>query len=407
LVVSAVLTLPGAVAAQAPVLESMPIEGRVRATASRWTADGSRIVTTATVATATGDVEVSQLGGTASGLTMRQLPGPALLAPGMRVAIAAHRDLDRALRPHVVVDAVRVLTLPDGYVRTGPTKAGNYLRWESGCVQVSVDQAGTKALPGDLEREVVTQSIAAWTTGTAACSYMEVTEQGYEDREVGRDGVNMIKFRDSSWCRPATDDDPARCYADAAAGITTAVYVDDASSDRDGVIVDADIEINGTDFAISHQGVTLATLPCLAELSNTLTHELGHLQGLEHTCLAGGDPARVDADGRAVPACAITSDPAILEPTMYNFQDCGEVKKATVEADDIAAMCGIYPRSEDPGTCEAVDLTPGGCCSAGTGPGPVTSLLGLAVVALGLGRRRRGGPTTGQKPGAPRPETLS
>ena len=361
----------------------------MRATASRWTADGTRIVTTATIATATGDVEVSQLGGTVAGLTMRQLPGPTLLTPGMRVAVAAHRDVDRALRPHVVLDGVRVLALPEGYVRTGPTKAGHYLRWASGCVQVSVDLAGTKALPGDLEREVVTQSIASWTTGTAACSYMEIVETGYEDREVGRDGVNMIKFRDSSWCRPATDDDPARCYADSAAGITTAVYVDDASSDRDGEIVDADIEINGTDFAIADQGVTLATLPCLSELSNTLTHELGHLQGLEHPCLAGGDPARVDADGQAVPACASTTDPTIIDATMYNLQDCGEITKATLEPDDIAAVCGIYPRSEDPGACEAVDLTPGGCCSAGPGPGPVTSLIGLAVVVLGLGRRRR------------------
>lgn len=387
--VSALLALPPGAAAQAPGPGAMTVEGQVRSTASRWTADGSRIVTTATIATATGDVEVSQLGGTAGGLTMRQLPGPALLAPGMRVAIAAHRDVDRALRPHVVLDDVRVLALPAGYVRTGPTKAGNYLRWASGCVLVSVDKAGTKALPGDLEREVVTQSIASWTTGTAACSYMEIVETGYEDREVGRDGVNMIKFRDSSWCRPATDDDPARCYADSAAGITTAVYVDDASSDRDGEIVDADIEINGTDFAIAHQGVTLATLPCLSELSNTLTHELGHLQGLEHPCLAGSDPARVDANGQAVPACASTTDPTIVEATMYNLQDCGELKKATLEPDDLAAVCGVYPRSADPGTCEAVDLTPGGCCSAGPGPGPVTSLLGLAVVVLGLGRRRR------------------
>ncbi len=385
--VSTLLALPLGATAQAPAPTA--VEGQVRATASRWTADGTRIVTTATIATASGDVEVSQLGGTVAGLTMRQLPGPTLLTPGMRVAVTAHRDVDRALRPHVVLDAVRVLALPEGYVRTGPTTAGHYLRWPSGCVQVSVDQAGTKALPGDLEREVVTRSIASWTTGTAACSYMEIVETGYEDREVGRDGVNMIKFRDSSWCRPATDDDPARCYADAAAGITTAVYVDDASSDRDGEIVDADIEINGTDFAISDQGVTLATLPCRSELSNTLTHELGHLQGLEHSCLAGGDPARVDADGQAVPACASTTDPAIIGTTMYNFQDCGELTKATLEADDIAAVCGIYPRSEDPRACEAVDLTPGGCCSAGPGRGPATSLLGLAVVVLGVGRRRR------------------
>ena len=115
----------------------------------------------------------------------------------------------------------------------------------------------------------------------------------------------------STWCRPATQDDPARCHPDSAAGITTATYVDDSGSIRDGAIVDADIEINGVDFAISSEGQTLSTQTCLSELKNTLTHELGHLLGLEHTCRASGDPARIDDKGAAVPSCnAVMSNPA-------------------------------------------------------------------------------------------------
>ena len=38
---------------------------------------------------------------------------------------------------------------------------------------------------------------------------------------------------------------------------------------------------------------------------------------------------------------------------MFNFQDCGETKKETLEPDDIDAICTIYPTAKDPGTCAA------------------------------------------------------
>lgn len=375
-------------AAPPPAPIAMAIEGEVTHTASRWTRDGSRIVTDATIHTETGDVVVSQLGGSVGGLGMRTMPGPELLVPGMRVALAAHPDLDLAQRTHIVVDRVRVLATPPGYVRTGPTKAGNYLYWESGCIFVTADAEGTKQLPGDTEFNVIDRSIAAWNTASATCSYIEISFQGREAREVGRDRVNVIKFRDMSWCRPAVDDDPARCYAESAAGITTAVYVDDADSNRDGAIVDADIEINGKNFAIADNGVTLGTASCAAELANTLTHELGHLHGIEHPCLAAGDPPRTDHLGRAVPLCNSVMDDKIIDATMFNFQECGETKKATLEAEDIAALCGIYPTSEDPGTCEPVPLNPRGCCSASDRPVPALLLAGLTALLLGRRRRR-------------------
>jgi len=382
-VFAVILGMP-ALASAAP----MTVEGEVTATTSRWTRDGSRIVTESTVRTDAGDVVVSQLGGSVDGLGMRTMPGPEMLVPGMRVAVAAHADLDLAQRTHVVVDRVRVLAMPPGYVRTGATKAGNYLYWESGCIFVTADADGTKQLPGDTEFDVIEQSIGTWNAASATCSYIELRYQGVEAREVGRDRVNVIKFREMSWCRPAVDDDPARCYADSAAGITTAVYVDDATSDRDGAIVDADIEINGKFFAIANNGVTLGTSSCLAELANTLTHELGHLHGIEHPCLAQGDPSRTDHLGRAVPLCNNVTDPKIVESTMFNFQDCGETKKATLEAEDIAAVCGIYPTSDDPGTCEAVPLNPRGCCSASDRPVPALLLAGMTALLVGRRRRR-------------------
>jgi MYXO-CTERM domain-containing protein len=363
----------------------MTVTGDVIDVRSHWTAGGDRIVTEATVHTDTGDVIVSQLGGTVDGLTMRQFPSDDPLVLGMRVTVVAQPSADLSQRMHNVVEGVKVLAYPPNYVRTGPTMAGHYLYWESGCVFVTVDADGTKQVAGDTEFAVVDASIATWNNGVASCSYMNIMNSGRKAMEVGRDNTNLIKFRDVSWCRPATQDDPMRCHPDSAAGITTATYVDDSGSSRDGAIVDADIELNGENFAIAVNGQTLGTESCISELQNTLTHELGHLLGLEHTCLAPGDPPRIDDKGNEVPLCGVASL-AQQAATMFNFQDCGENKKETLEPDDIAGVCGVYPIAKDPGTCDPVG-DDGGWCS--TGSGPVGPLALLGFVLLGARRRRR------------------
>jgi uncharacterized protein (TIGR03382 family) len=371
-------------------LPVMTIDGDVVAVHSYWTDDGSRIVTEATVRTAGGaDVVVSQLGGSVDGIGMITMPGPAMLVVGMSVAVAAHRDVDLAQQAHVVLDSVKVLAYPPGFVRTGPTKAGHSLYWESGCVLVTVDAAGTTALPGTQEFDIIDASIAEWNTKTASCSYLNVMVEGRRALEVGNDKVNLIKFRDTTWGRPASGNDPARAYAPAAAGITTAVYVDDANSKRDGAIIDADVEINGVNFAITAD--SQPSNPRDSVLQNTLTHELGHLHGLEHPCLAQGDPPRVDNLGNPVPSCFGVLPPAITEATMYNFQDPGETKKESLSPDDINAICQIYPTNKDPGTCEPVVANSSGCCSAsGYGAnGPAASLLLASSTVLLLLRRRK------------------
>jgi hypothetical protein len=379
----------------------MFIDGDVIEAHSRWTDDGSRIVTEATVRGSDGqEVVVSQLGGSVDGIGMIQMPGQEILTPGMHVAAVVHGDVDLAQREHIVLDSVRVMAYPEGFVRTGPTKAGHPLKWESGCVFVTIDAAGTTAIPGDGEFPVIDASIATWNDATvnASCSYLTVMSQGKKAMEVGNDKVNVIKFRDTTWGRPAVGNDPARTYNPQAAGITTAIYIDDAASGRDGAILDADIELNGVDFDISIAGQTSGPPgKCLAELQNTLTHELGHLHGLEHPCRVVGDPTnRVDDKGNPVPDCStvqatptLPANMKILEATMFNFQECGETKKETLSDDDIQSMCSIYPASA-PHSCQAVGSTGGGgCCSASGRDRPELAFLLAGTTLLALRRRRK------------------
>jgi uncharacterized protein (TIGR03382 family) len=402
---SVVLATPAA-HAQSPAEAIAPgatrtISGEVVSSVGRWTADGSRIVTDAVIRTADGGtVAVSQLGGSADGFGMLTIPGPAILETGMRATVTAHPASTARSASVLVVDDVVVEAMPAAgkgttrkFVRNGPTNGGgNYLKWVSGCVQITYAEEGTSAIPGEGEFAVLDASLAEWTG--VECAYIALTPVGrVANAEVGKDRVNLIKFRDQRWCRPAVDDDPERCHSEQAAAITTLAFVDDADSDRDGEIVDADIEFNGVDFAISVDDMSETDGPgrCKADLANTMTHEVGHVLGFDHTCLLPGQAATIDHNGQPVPLCrqAISAgDERITESTMFAAQDCGETKKATLDVDDEAAVCAVYPVAEDPQSCERPDELSAGCCSTGGGGAGSFALGALTLLGLVLRRRR-------------------
>jgi hypothetical protein len=382
------------------------LTGQVVSARSRWTRGGSAIVTESVLRTDDGrEVTLRQLGGSVDGVAMVAIPSPTVLRAGDRVSAEVAVARDTRGRESRLIQ--RLWTAPEPgssgwdatggapmpFVRTVATRTREPLAWESGCAILTFHADGTSHIAGDGEFVAMEAVLAHWREVTSSCSYLDLELSEPERGEVGLDGTNLVIYREDRWCRPATGDDPEECYDPSAAGLTTLFFIDDADSDRNGAILDADIELNAVDFAIAVDGQTTHPERCASEISNTFTHEVGHLMGLDHTCFAGGDRL-VDDEGNPQQNC----DPVdllsaeIVDATMYNFQDCGETKKASPEADDIDAVCTIYPKAADPGECSAPAIEDKGCCAvAGSrplSPASALPLLGLALAAL-LALRRR------------------
>jgi len=311
------------------------------------------------------------------------------------------------------------LPVASAYVHTLTPGGCNPVHWAQTCVFVTSDAAGVPDLPqSDIER-IVQSAVGSWQT--PAGSYLRLESlQSSESREAGIDGWQTILFRSKTWCRPADSSGPALCYDSAANALTTISYVRDAvDASNDGRIVDADIELNAV-HAVFYDADTQAT-PVEPErrptdLWNTLTHELGHLQGLDHTCRGRGDTmprcARNGA-GDSVAECteveAHRGDDAALAAihasTMYPSSKAKETSKRTPEPDDLAGVVGLYGTENDPAVCtmpgtdlESSDVaskfsqSPGAttvsCNASALGIPEPGRLWGIALALVGIVRRR-------------------
>jgi hypothetical protein len=265
-----------------------------------------------------------------------------------------------------------------GYVRT-TTENNVPVRWPHACVTVIAHTANPPPnLTPDLMLSAARAAAAAWSRGSLACSGFElqVTGSNTADTPTANDQVNNLVFRKADW------------EYDASALAITTVFAQQAS----GTVVDADVELNAAPIMISSALTKMFKWGDLIggqgaeggaeDLQNTLTHEFGHLLGLDHNCYLK-TPMRIPVDdkGNPVPDCR-SATPAMQDATMYPAVSRGDTLRRTLSDDDIAGVCAIYPAA----TSSCTDS--GGGCAYG---GPARSgglALAMGVLLFSVLRRR-------------------
>ena len=305
----------------------------------------------------------------------------------------------------MTVAGIAALPMPAAaYVRT-TTSAGVPTAWKAPCVTMEFS-LGSPPLELDAAGyfDAATQAGAAWSQSSldgVRCTNVIFTVESVPAvaGPVGMDYHNRLIFRKNGWCRdpPPTDPNEPICYDDSALAITTVFQLKNT-----GEILDADLEVNATDFTwgdfVGHpeQFVPNNT----QDFQGTITHEFGHVIGLDHTCFTPGTSSDglwpVDNNGNPVPDCSSTNLPDIVTgATMYVSVDSpsAEVGLRSLSPDDMQAACDIY--TYDP---NFVCLAPSGSgstsgsggCSYATHPRgvPISGVLVLLALALALLRRR-------------------
>jgi hypothetical protein len=230
---------------------------------------------------------------------------------------------------------------------------GGYLYWEHTPVLYRVnrrgdpdtpDYAGGKDVQGNPGPDLAAVRAACSAWNGVSCTYFSFQFDGFVDAtDVGYsegENQNLVVWQDDPtyWVTPPNSPQML--------ALTTLSF-----SKSSGALKDADIEMNGAFFTW-----TTADTNVRADVRNTVTHEAGHVLGLDHS----GDAGSV----------------------MYNRASAGETSKRTLTADDRAGLCFLYPVSGTPPWEGQGSGT--SACSVGTAGEPTTVfwLLGLLISLL-------------------------
>lgn len=204
------------------------------------------------------------------------------------------------------------------------------IQWDSVCLTVFVNREGSDDFKNPSRKEpniellaAIQQSLDPWNN--VACSNISVVYGGLTcNRRIGkaqrdiRGGqMNTILWQESFWN-----------HSESAIAITTVNF-----NPETGAIIDADIEMNGFDYRFDNldQNDTARM-----DIRNTLTHEIGHLLGLDHEL-------------------------EISEATMFPSANSGELFKRDLHPDDEQGLCAIYPTQGLDLVCRPIKLEDNTC----------------------------------------------
>lgn len=259
------------------------------------------------------------------------------------------------------------------FVRT-TTSDGTAISWDRRCIPWHMNQRGSQDLSFDAARVAVARSFETWQS--EECSDIELTPQGKTNLEVvgftpEAKNVNVVLWREEGSWR----------HSSAIIGLTTVTFCERSEGSLcsyTGRVLDADIELNGDAFTFS---TSLVPGRVRYDVQNTVTHEVGHLLGFEHTPVA--------------------------EATMYASAPAGESRKSTLAQDDVDALCTTYPDLAPVPACEPPEVAgdyvvadpfkqeraarrsgEGGCAAVASTAAPAWAGVALCAAALAVRRRR-------------------
>lgn len=246
---------------------------------------------------------------------------------------------------------------------------GSLISLDRRCFGFYLNDQGSEDLPLEQLETAVVESYDAWDR--VECCAQEFHYLGRTDqRVVGfvdklEDNLNLILFHE----RVATaEDEDGWIHERGVIAVTTITSCQSAGGicPYRGAIIDADIEMNGAEFTFTDSDITNT----LYDVRNTVTHEVGHVLGLDHP-------------------------PGPASATMFATAPEGEILKRSLHQDDVEGLCSIYsmpdggiPACEPFGWDQAVIDDGWGFCAVGLAPRAPSGALIFALLLL-LPLRRR------------------
>jgi hypothetical protein len=210
-------------------------------------------------------------------------------------------------------------------------------RWSSAVIAI---QLGLATRPDGLSTDAIERAasaaVAAWNA--PSCSGVKVTLQTLQTAARGEagDDLNTIAFRKRTWCH-ADDPGLGPCFDHSIAAVTTLQFDRDAPEERPQPIVEADIELNAVDFSWRERDGEENKTRRVVDLTAALTHEIGHVLGLAHSCTLRNDHAR------GPKPCSSADRKSVMFPCVRDPREPLKPLAHSLSASDVRALCAAYP----------------------------------------------------------------